>query len=237
MMRLYTPHEHMISRVARALGPELASRIAFVGGCATPLLVTDELVHAGVRFTDDVDVIVHVLGFGEWYALEGHLAQRGFRNSQEDDVLCRKRLRDDEPEELIVDFMPDDQRILGFSNRWYTQALESAFDCVLSDASVVRVVNAPYFVGTKLEAYKGRGNNDPLGSRDVEDILNVIAGRPSLIDEVERSPVDLRQGIAEDLAMLMRVRDFDYAVASACNGNVARERQIFERLDALTVGV
>jgi len=236
MARLHTPHENMVSRVARALGPELTSKVAFVGGCATPLLVTDELVHAEVRFTDDVDVIVHVLGFGEWYALEGHLAERGFRNSPQDDVLCRKRLRDDEPEELVVDFMPDDQRILGFSNRWYTQALESALDYELSDGSVVRVVSAPYFIGTKLEAYKGRGNNDPLGSRDVEDILNVVAGRPSLIDEVGRSSADLRQGIAEDLAALMRARDFDYAVGSACNGNASRERQIFERLDTLTAG-
>ena len=237
MVRLYTPHEHMISRVVRALGPELASKVAFVGGCATPLLVTDELVHAGVRFTDDVDIIVHVLGFGEWYALEGHLAARGFRSSQEDEVICRKRLRDDEPEELIVDFMPDDQHVLGFSNRWYTQALNSAFDYKLSDGSVVRLVTAPYFIGTKLEAYKGRGNNDPLGSRDIEDILNVVAGRPTLIDEIEHSPDELRQGIAEDLAALMRTRDFDYAVASACNGNAAREHQVFERLDTLAARI
>lgn len=229
----YTPQEQMVSRVARALGRDLASKVAFVGGCATALLVTDESVKAAVRFTDDVDVIVHVLGYGQWHDLEGHLAQLGFHSSREDDVLCRKRLRDDQPHELIVDFMPDDHRILGFSNRWYGQALESAVEFELFDGSRVRVVSAPYFLATKLEAYKGRGSNDPLGSRDVEDILNLVEGRPSLVGEVEDSPAELRASIAQDLTELLKARDFDYAVGSACGGDRARELILFKRLEAL----
>ncbi|CCG88017.1 hypothetical protein EPIR_2654 [Erwinia piriflorinigrans CFBP 5888] len=30
--------------------------------------------------------------------------------------------------ELRVDIMPDDEDILGFSNRWYKEAMENAFD-------------------------------------------------------------------------------------------------------------
>lgn len=231
---LHPPHEHMVTRVAKALGPELAARMAFVGGCATALLVTDELIKTTVRLTDDVDVIVHVMGYGDWHQLEMRLAERGFRSSlEEEGVTCRKLLRDDEPGELIVDFMPDDHRILGFSNRWYTQALESATEHELADGFRVRVVSAPYFLATKLEAFKGRGNNDPIGSRDVEDILNLVEGRPTLIEEVGSSSRELRLGVAGDMAALTRARDFDYAVGSVCNGNRDRERQIFERLATL----
>lgn len=231
---LHPPHERMVTRVAKALGPELAARMAFVGGCATALLVTDELIKTTVRLTDDVDVIVHVMGYGEWHELEIRLAERGFRSSPEEGVICQKFLRDDSPGELIVDFMPDDARILGFSNRWYTQALESATELELADGFRVRVVSAPYFLATKLEAFKGRGNNDPMGSRDVEDILNLVEGRWALIEEVQKSPRDLRVGIAADMAALTQVRDFDYAVGSVCNGNRGREAQIFERLEALS---
>lgn len=225
-------HEQMIGRVARALGDDLASKVAFVGGCATALLVTDEQIQSEVRFTEDVDVIVHVLGYGQWRLLEQRLAQRGFVDSQDDAVLCRKRLRDGEAHELIVDFMPDDERILGFSNRWYAQALESAIHHSLTDGCLIRLVSAPYFLGTKLEAYKGRGNADPMASRDVEDLINLVAGRPSLIDEFHDSPRDLRRSVASALEDLMGHRDFDYAVASACR-NAARERHVLERFDAL----
>lgn len=231
-------HEHMLRRVALALGPELVAETAFVGGCATALLVTDELVQDEVRFTDDVDLIVHVIGPGQWYELERQLARRGFRSAldDQDDPVCRKRLRDAEPHELIVDFMPDDPAILSFANRWYTDALASAVEMELSDGTRVRVVTAPYFLGTKLEAYRGRGNSDPLGSRDVEDILNLVEGRVSLLDEVSSAPEDLRRGIAEGISDLLSTRNFDYAVAGAARGSAARESRIFERLELLASG-
>jgi len=42
----------MIEIVAHALGEELLSEVAFVGGCTTGLLVTD-----------DVDLIINVVGY------------------------------------------------------------------------------------------------------------------------------------------------------------------------------
>src|SRR5690606_31856567 len=178
----------MLQRVADALGPELLAEVAFVGGCATAMLVTDPAARDRVRFTDDVDVILHVMGHGQWYALQQTLRARGFRTHPEDEVLCRMRLPVQGHADLIVDFMPDDERILGFSNAWYGHALRTAEPHRLSGGTDVRIVAAPYFLATKLEAYRGRGNNDPLGSRDVEDILNVVDGRPSLLEEFRAAP-------------------------------------------------
>jgi len=54
--------EVMLQRVADALGSELLREVAFVGGCTTGLLITDDISREAVRFTDDVDLIVHVIG-------------------------------------------------------------------------------------------------------------------------------------------------------------------------------
>ena len=225
--------EVMLQRVADALGPDLLLEVAFVGGCTTGLLITDAVSREAVRFTDDVDLIVHVLGLGSWYRLQQQLAGKGFRSSPEDDVICRTRLRDGNASDLIVDFMPDDAGILGFSNRWYADALRVANDHALPSGTVIRVVAPAYFLGTKLEAFRGRGNNDPLASRDIEDILNVVDGRATLGDEVRQAPDALRADIATGIGELLRHRDFEYAVQATARNNRQREELIFARLDAL----
>jgi hypothetical protein len=211
----------------------LLREVAFVGGCTTGLLITDDVSREAVRFTDDVDLIVHVIGLNNWYQLQKVLTGKGFRISPEDDVTCRTRLRDDNASDLIVDFMPDDAAILGFSNRWYADALRGADDHVLPSGTVIRVVAPAHFLGTKIEAFRGRGNNDPLGSRDVEDILNVVDGRASLVEEVAHAPEALRADIADGLAALLAHRDFGYAVQSAARNNRQREELIFARLETL----
>ena len=95
------------------------------------------------------------------------------------------------------------------------------------------MVTPPYFLGTKLEAWQGRGNNDPLASRDVEDILSVVDGRPALYDEVAGAEAALRLAIAEGVAGLLGHRDFTYVVQSAAGNNRQREALLFQRLDAL----
>ena len=81
--------------------------------------------------------------------------------------------------------MPDDPDVLGFSNRWYEDALNSATEFELQKGTIIRLVTPAYFLATKFEAYIGRGNNDPLSSHDIEDILNVVDGRPSIVDEIK----------------------------------------------------
>lgn len=106
--------KEMLKTVAVALGDELRARLVFVGGCTTALYVTDPITLEGVRTTDDVDLIVDLAGFAEWAELMDQLRERGFTEPAEDNVICRMKLG-----KLKVDFMPDDEAILGFSNRWY----------------------------------------------------------------------------------------------------------------------
>ena len=87
--------------------------MAFLGGAAVELLLTDPAAPA-VRATMDVDVIVEVAGRVEYYKLEGELRERGFsQRAGAEEPICRWHLGD-----LILDVMPTDPDVLGFSNRW-----------------------------------------------------------------------------------------------------------------------
>ncbi|PCI21045.1 hypothetical protein COB64_00800 [Candidatus Wolfebacteria bacterium] len=218
----------MIKRVAIALGDDLLQRVAFIGGCTTCLLITDEFSKEEVRFTDDVDLIIDVLGYAKWVEFQGQLKSKGFHVSMEDDVSCRMRLG-----ELKVDFMPIDEKILGFSNRWYAKSLETAKDYLLDDNLTIKLLASPYFIATKLEAYLGRGNNDPLGSHDLEDILILIDGREELVDEIKAADEDVRLYIAEQFAALLQHEYFDHAVQGFTRSNKEREDLIYKRLQII----
>jgi hypothetical protein len=53
---------------------------------------------------------------------------------------------------------------------------------------MIKLITAPAFLGTKFEAYSDRGGGDMLASHDLEDIINVLDGRPGLLEEVEMRP-------------------------------------------------
>ncbi len=217
----------MLLMVARALGQEMLNEVAFVGGCTTSLLVTDEFSKETARYTDDVDLIIGVMSQIEWHKLERILTQKkGFRRSMEDKVLCRLYLG-----ELKVDFMPYDCGILGFTNRWYEKALSTAQPYNLADDVTIRVLTPPLFIATKLEAYRGRGNNDPIGSKDITDIIALFDGRPSLVDEIQHADQDIREYISGQLAELLKNSDFDYAVQGSTMSNKEREDLIFQRIE------
>ncbi|ARP85261.1 hypothetical protein [Bordetella genomosp. 9] len=222
-------HKRMIRHVAGALGPELLGKVAFVGGCTTGLLITDDFSREQVRHTKDVDLIIHVVGYAEWAEVQNQLRSKGFKDILSGDApICALQLG-----ELRVDFMPDDARLLGFSNRWYSQALSTAEPYAIGDDIVIRLVTPPYFVATKLEAYSGRGNNDPLGSQDVEDILNLCDGREALVNEMAQAPADLRNYVSSALRRLLEHPSMDHAIQSCARGNVEQEKYLYGVIDSI----
>lgn len=222
----FNQYQQMIETVALALGKDLLEQVAFVGGCTTGLLLTDPFTREQVRYTDDVDLIVSIVSHVEWVRFQALLRDKGFReDSSEGTVICRMVLN-----ELKVDFMPAGD-LLGFSNRWYPDALATAAPCALSGGTVIRLIQPVYFVATKLEAYQGRGNNDPMASHDIEDILNLFDGRSSLLTELQQADQNIRSYISEQLAALLKHSEFEYAVQATALGNRDREHVLFQRLE------
>ncbi|MFQ5534307.1 MAG: hypothetical protein ACE5EM_05735 [Sphingomonadales bacterium] len=221
---------HMLETVAESLGDDLRKRLVFVGGCTTALFITDPITLEDVRATDDVDLIVDLAGYGGWAQLQEQLRQKGFSESPEDEVICRMRLG-----ELKVDFMPDDPEILGFSNRWYEKGIDTAVTHPLTDDLDIKRLTPALFIATKLEAYRGRGDDDPLGSRDLEDILIVVDGREELIAEIQDADEDIRSFIAEQIRDLQKHYDFDSFLVGNIRGPEGRVDIVHDRLSALAV--
>jgi predicted nucleotidyltransferase len=219
----------MLVAVAEALGVELRARLVFVGGCTTALYITDPIVLEGVRATDDVDLIVDLAGFAEWAALTERLRARGFTEAADDTVICRMNLG-----ELKVDFMPDDEAILGFSNRWYAKGIETAVPEQLEEALEIRRLTPELFVATKLEAYRGRGEGDLIGSRDAEDILLLVDGREEIVDEIASSEPEIRDYIAEQIAALLDDPNFDHFLEGNIRGPAGRVEIVYARLVAIS---
>jgi hypothetical protein len=203
-----------------ALG-SLADHMVFVGGCATGLLITDTAAPP-IRATQDVDVITEVASLSAYHRLSKQLRKRGFKEDQSPDApICRWIT-----EGVVLDVMPTNSEILGFGNEWYRPALETAELVALSSGSRIRMVTAPYFLATKLEAFYGRGKGDYAASHDMEDIITVLDGRQSVIDEVKRSNEKLRKYLAAKFSGLLSDRYFSESLSGHLPGDAASQARI-----------
>ena len=104
---------------------------------------------------------------------------------------------------LTVDVLALNEEVLGFTNIWYEPALKHAFTVTLSGGHPIRVITAPFFLGTKMEAFQGRGKMDLQASHDLEDFVAVIEGRDALLQEIAASPQSLRRYLADAAKMLL----------------------------------
>ncbi len=223
------PNIELLIQIAEAFG-DLRERLVFVGGCATALLITDPAA-APVRATEDVDTIVAIVSKREYHQLGEALHARGFSQSLEhNDPPFRWTFAG-----MKLDVMPINQAVLGFSNRWYEPAMQTAATVTLREGLSIRLVAATYFVATKLVAFLDRGKGDYLESHDLEDALAVVDGRAALVDEFERAPIKLREYVAGVFARLLADEGFVNALPGMVieGGPANRSSVVLQRLRAI----
>lgn len=180
------PNLALLERAASKLAPFL-DEVVFVGGVTLGLLINDAAA-APIRGTNDVDVIAEIITYVDYVAFSERLRQENFReDSGEVPLTCRWH-----HEELTLDVLPLSQDVLGYTNIWYEGALRNATTIVLPSGRSIKVVTAPFFLGTKMEAFRGRGNKDFLASHDLEDFIAVLDGRHHIIEEISASPNELQ---------------------------------------------
>lgn len=187
----------------------------YLGGCATALFINDPS-SLDVRATVDVDCIIDVISLMEYHKFERQLTEKGFKKSIEDDVICRFRC-----DEIILDVMPTDQKILGFGNLWYKNALRHAVNHEIADDLTIKSISAPYFLATKYEAFKTRGNNDLWSSHDYEDIITVVAGRMNIVEEILEVDSVLRENLKEQFKQLLQNDQFEPTLPGHVNDGPA----------------
>jgi hypothetical protein len=188
------------------------------------LFVTDPATPE-VRATQDVDVIVEVASRLDYYQLEEELRQRGFKQDMTENApVCRWLV-----ERIKVDVMPTQEEILGFSNRWYLPAIKEAVPVLLKADLTIRLVTPPYFLATKIEAFKGRGHDDYMASHDIEDLITVLDGRPEIVSEIRAAADDLKGFLSQTFRELLT----DDAFLDALPGHLSSDGASQARLPLL----
>jgi predicted nucleotidyltransferase len=178
---MHRPNIYMLQTVAEGLGTQLAE-VVFVGGTTAGLYATDP-ASPPHRGTDDVDCVVEVTSYREYAQLQEQLYQLGFQPAAEPGApICRLTYRS-----LVVDVMPTIPHILGFSNRWYPEGMANTLPYVLPNGLPIRLFRPAYFVASKLEAFRHRGNGEYRWSQDFDDLVYVLDSRPEIVAEIRQA--------------------------------------------------
>ena len=176
---------------------DLRDEVVFVGGAVVSLYM--ERAFEEIRETDDVDIVVGIYSKVKFAVLEEKLRSIGFMHDRSGDFIGRFIY-----EETTVDVMPIDEKILGFSNRWYEEGFQNSIPYKLDERTTVRIFSAPYFLASKLEAFNNRGKNavgeyDGRQSSDFEDIVSVLVNRRSIWQEITTATGDLKVYLIQEL--------------------------------------
>jgi predicted nucleotidyltransferase len=227
---MQSPNLEQLIATAKLLCP-LLNELVFVGGSVTGLLVTDEAV-GEPRTTLDVDAIAEITSYAEYAAFGDRLRALGFTEDRSEGAPLCRWVRSG----AILDVMPLDEKILGFSNRWYRAAMKSATARRLPEDIEIRMVTAPLFLATKLEAFRGRGRADFSASHDLEDLIFVIDGRSVIVEEVRAQAPDLIDYLRAEIAALLATGRFVDALPGYLLPDAASQARIslvLQRLEEL----
>jgi len=207
-----------LHRIAGQLGP-LADRVVFIGGAVAPLLQTDALLPT-VRPTHDVDAVIATTSYAELGPLHAALRALGFNEVSRPAAAgalphMHRWMAPDHGGPF--DLMPIGNHTGGTGGHQDRYAVESAVRVDLGNVDtmapcIVQHVNAVAFLLLKWAAFEDRGRSAPFESHDLEDIIAVVASRPSLVGEVDEAPRPIRtlmasccrafmtdEGLAEEL--------------------------------------
>lgn len=223
------PNHQRLENIVDRLGA-LIDEVCLVGGCAAGLLVTDP-GSSPVRATEDVDLIVEATTYVEYDRYGRRLASLGFTQRMgAEDPICRWRCG-----AMVLDLMPLDEKILGFSNRWYESGFRTRQTSLLVGGGRIHHLDAPHFLATKLSAYGSRGDSDPVMSHDLEDLVRVVDGRPSIELELRESAEELVHFVSDRIRVVLTDRYFLEALPGYLDDvDVGRAPALIDRLERIS---
>jgi len=185
-----------IKAVHHALG-DLNKKVIYVGGATVSLYTDRPSVES--RPTEDVDILFELVNYSGYAEFEEALRKKGFQNDVESGVICRYKVQG-----IVVDVMPTSDKVLGFTNRWYVEGFAHFMEKDLGNDCIIRLFESPYFIASKLEAFKGRGSGDGRFSTDFEDIIFVLNNRKVIWEEMQNSSSRLKKYLKIEFENLVK---------------------------------
>lgn len=196
----------MLAVVANGLG-EMKNEVVFVGGSVAELYANDPAA-SDIRATLDVDCVVEISSRLKYYELEERLRAKGFHNDTTPGApVCRWVYK-----YIIVDVMPIDDNILGFSNQWYGSGVENKITRTLPDGTDIFIFSAPYYLGAKFEAMLSRGGRDLRISHDFEDIIYILDNTTDIAEQITNVDEPLRNYLSSQFKELLANSNIEEAI-------------------------
>ncbi len=193
----------MIKIIALALG-DLNVRAVFVGGATIPFYLPEAYLSLA-RPTEDIDVVMEVVGRKEGWINDKALRAKGFlHDTSEGAPICRWLYRG-----FKVAVMSLDASAVGFTNIWYKEGVESAIE-VIATPVAVKIFSLPYFLASKIVAFRNRGKNDYMSSRDIEDIVSLleVASEELLEKQLQQTSQAVRAFLKNEFQLLLATSEF-----------------------------
>jgi hypothetical protein len=140
-------------------------------------------------------------------------------------------------ENIHIDIMPTDSHVLGFTNRWYQEAVFTAVQHQIKNGEVIKIFHPLALIAAKIEAFKNRGKGDFYASHDFEDLITVIDGSGDLLVLLPEVSEEMRLYIAgwarEVLGTGRELPDIIDGSLGNVPGRVRRADRVIEILRAL----
>lgn len=164
-------------------------------------------------------LVAEVTPLSNYYKLCEKLRKLGFKENG-GDFICRWNKG-----ELVIDIMSTDKDVLGFTNKWYELAARMPLTSMLPSGIEILHVSAPLLIATKIESFYARGEGDYL-HHDVEDIVNLVDGRPEVVNELREEPQYLRDFVEQEIDDLLADRRFIDSIPMHLNPSTAEQSRV-----------
>ncbi|RTY84819.1 hypothetical protein EKM05_04465 [Flavobacterium sp. GSP27] len=219
----------LVAQVAKGL-EELREKMVFIGG-AVISLYTDDPAAEEIRPTSDIDMTINLANYNEWAQMQERLAELKFYPDPEGHSICSYKY-----DKIAVDIIPAEDSSIGISNIWYKPGFKYLQQIDLPEGVNINILPSPYFLATKLEAFKDRGANDFYGSHDYEDIIYLLDNRTSIVEEILAADEDVRTYIKQEINGIKKHPQANEILAMHIHPLIREERfgMLMEKIEKIT---
>jgi len=216
MLKNQTINLKVVEKVAISL-EELNDDVIYVGGAVVSLYVTDEGAEQP-RPTKDIDISVQISTYSQMDELREKLALKKIYPAPSEKIMYRYSYED-----ILIDFIPFEETILGPTNSWLKPGFEKAYPVNIGEIEI-KILPVSLFLATKWEAYKSRGN-DPRTSHDFEDIIYIVDNNLEVVEDIRNANKDVQNFLKEMSTEILNHNSRNEIIECHINPFSANERR------------
>lgn len=204
-----------VAEIATAL-KELKDQMIFIGGAVVSLYV-DDTSSIEIRQTTDIDLTINLLNYTQWVKMQERLAALSFYPNPEAHAICSYTYKG-----ILVDIMPSENGPIGPANKWYAAGFNNLWTETI-DGMEIKILSVGCFLATKFEAFKDRGGDYRL-SHDFEDIIYVLDNRTTIVEDIEKEPLEIRKFLKEQLKLVYTKSNFEEIISAHIHPLIFEDR-------------